>query len=99
MPKQTSIIAYNQRIQVSKVRMCLHVFDVFIARGVALPILEPRDYDRWLERDPGSTIGKGHGQMPMDLLRPLPADEMKAAKANQDVGNVRNNHPELLNSA
>jgi putative SOS response-associated peptidase YedK len=62
-------------------------------------ILEPRDYDRRLERDPGSTIGNGHGQMPLDLLRPLPADEMKAQKANKDVGNVKNNHAELLNSA
>lgn len=61
-------------------------------------ILEPRDYSRWLERDPGSTLGHGHGQMPIDLLRPFPADGMKAAKVSKDVGNVRNNHPELLNS-
>jgi putative SOS response-associated peptidase YedK len=60
-------------------------------------IIEPRDYDRWLERDPGSTLGNGHGQMPTDLLRPFPPDEMAAAQVNKNVGNVRNNHPELLN--
>ena len=42
----------------------------------------------WTVRDP-----------PVDLLRPFPAGEMKAKKAHKDVGNVRNNHPELLNSA
>ena len=35
----------------------------------------------------------------MDLLRPFPADEMTAKEANKDLGNVRNNYPELLNSA
>ena len=33
------------------------------------------------------------------LLLPYPADEMKAKEAHKDVGNVRNNHSELLNSA
>jgi putative SOS response-associated peptidase YedK len=36
---------------------------------------------------------------PVDLLRPFPAKEMKAQEVSKDVGNVRNNHPELLNSA
>jgi plasmid maintenance system antidote protein VapI len=33
------------------------------------------------------------------LLRPFPAEEMVAREAHRDVGNVKNNHPELLNSA
>jgi putative SOS response-associated peptidase YedK len=36
---------------------------------------------------------------PAHLLRPYSADEMKAKEAHKDVGNVLNNHPELLNSA
>jgi len=30
------------------------------------------------------------------LLRPYPAEEMKAWKVGADVGNVRNNRPELV---
>jgi len=33
------------------------------------------------------------------LLGLFPADEMTVKEAHKDVGNVRNNHPELLNSA
>ena len=55
-------------------------------------ILEPRDYNRWLERVDGE-------RPPVDLLRPFPASEMRVKEANKDVGNLRNNHPELLNSA
>ena len=55
-------------------------------------ILEPKDYNRWLER-------VDNERPPVDLLRPLPADDMKAQEANKDVGNVRNNSAELLNSA
>jgi putative SOS response-associated peptidase YedK len=55
-------------------------------------ILEPKDYNRWLER-------VDNERPPVDLLRPLPADDMKAQEANKDVGNVRNNSSELLNSA
>jgi putative SOS response-associated peptidase YedK len=62
-------------------------------------ILKPADYARWLARDPGSTQGKGHGDLPIDLLRPFDADKMQAKTANQLVGNVRNNGPEMLNSA
>ncbi|WP_157466774.1 hypothetical protein [Edaphobacter aggregans] len=35
---------------------------------------------------------------PIDLLRPLPAAEMGAFKVSKDVGNVKNNSAELLNS-
>ena len=31
-----------------------------------------------------------------DLLKPFPAEEMKAWPVSQDVGNVRNNRPELV---
>jgi putative SOS response-associated peptidase YedK len=52
-------------------------------------ILKPSDYQRWLE--PGEP-----SHLPVDLLRPFPADEMKAWKVGPDVGNVRNNRPELV---
>jgi putative SOS response-associated peptidase YedK len=52
-------------------------------------ILHPSNFDRWLDR--GET-----DRPPLDLLRPFPADEMEAHEANQGVGNVRNNGPELL---
>ena len=55
-------------------------------------ILHPSNFDRWLDR--GET-----DRPPSDLLRPFPADEMEAHEANKAVGNVRNNGPELLNSA
>jgi putative SOS response-associated peptidase YedK len=55
-------------------------------------ILHPGDYDRWLER------GDAH-RPPIDLLRSYEADEMQAAPCNAQVGNVRNNGPEMLNSA
>jgi putative SOS response-associated peptidase YedK len=48
--------------------------------------------NRWLER-------VDNERPPVDLLRPFSADEMKAQEANKDVGNVRNNNAELLNSA
>jgi putative SOS response-associated peptidase YedK len=51
-------------------------------------ILSPRDYSRWLE--PGDP-----SQLPIDLLRPYPAEEMTAWKVSTAVGNVRNNGPEL----
>jgi putative SOS response-associated peptidase YedK len=62
-------------------------------------ILHPRDYDWWLAREPGSAEGMGHGQLPTDLLRPYEAEDMKMGPVNQKVGNVRNNGPEMLNSA
>jgi putative SOS response-associated peptidase YedK len=54
-------------------------------------ILHPKDYDRWLDRE---------GQRPpTDLLRPYEAAEMIAHPCNPKVGNVKNNGPEMLNSA
>jgi putative SOS response-associated peptidase YedK len=52
-------------------------------------ILQPRDYDRWLE--PGDPQ-----RPPVDLLRPYPAEEMTAWPVSERVGNVRNNDPDLL---
>lgn len=52
-------------------------------------ILAPRDYERWLE--PGEPT-----HLPVDLLRPYPAEEMRVWKVGDAVGNVRNNAPELI---
>lgn len=52
-------------------------------------ILEPRDYARWLE--PGDP-----SRPPIDLLRPYPAEKMRAWPVSQRVGNVRNNGPDLI---
>jgi putative SOS response-associated peptidase YedK len=51
-------------------------------------ILKPADYSRWLLREPGSAEGLGHGDPPLDLLRPFDADDMKAAPCNTKVGNA-----------
>lgn len=52
-------------------------------------ILEPHDYDRWLDSsDPA--------RPPVDLLRPFPAEKMRAWPVSGRVGNVRNNDAELL---
>jgi putative SOS response-associated peptidase YedK len=52
-------------------------------------IVHRRDYEKWLAPAEPS-------QLPIDLLRPFPAEEMKAWKVGPAVGNVRNNSPELL---
>jgi putative SOS response-associated peptidase YedK len=46
-------------------------------------ILHPRDYDRWLTREPGSAEGIGHGQPPIDLLRPYESDAMKMGRSTR----------------
>jgi putative SOS response-associated peptidase YedK len=55
-------------------------------------ILHKRDYDRWLSREVSE-------QPPIDLLRPYESEGMEMSPANPLVGNVRNNGPEMLNSA
>jgi putative SOS response-associated peptidase YedK len=55
-------------------------------------ILHPRDYDRWLNEYDES-------RPPLDLLRPYNSEGMRMTPANRSVGNVRNNGPEMLNSA
>ena len=52
-------------------------------------ILEPKDYERWME--PGDPT-----RLPIDLLRPLPADKMRSWPVHERVGNVRNDEPDLL---
>jgi putative SOS response-associated peptidase YedK len=52
-------------------------------------ILEPRDYVRWME--PGDPA-----RLPIDLLRPFPAEKMRSWPVNERVGNVRNDDAELL---
>ncbi|MHB1958862.1 MAG: SOS response-associated peptidase [Acidobacteriaceae bacterium] len=52
-------------------------------------ILEPKDYDRWL--NPGDPA-----RPPVDLLRPYPAERMISWRVSELVGNVRNNDPGLL---
>ncbi len=51
-------------------------------------ILKPSDYGRWL--DPGDPA-----RPPIDLLRPFDADFMRAWKVGPDVGNVKNDRPDL----
>jgi putative SOS response-associated peptidase YedK len=46
-------------------------------------IIQEKDYDRWLA--PGDPE-----QLPLDLLRPFPEEEMVAWKVDRKVGNVRN---------
>ena len=54
-------------------------------------ILQPKDYDRWLDPcDPA--------RLPIDLLRPYPAERMRAWPVSDRIGNVRNNDPELLDN-
>jgi putative SOS response-associated peptidase YedK len=55
-------------------------------------ILHPRDYDRWLSREVTD-------QPPVDLMRPFESEDMSMKPAHPLVGNVRNNGPEMLNSA
>lgn len=52
-------------------------------------IIQERDYQRWLE--PGNPA-----RLPIDLLRPLDADKMKAWKVGKEIGNVKNDTPDLL---
>lgn len=52
-------------------------------------ILHRQDYDRWLM--PGDA-----SELPVDLLRPFPTEEMKAWTVSSRVGNVKNNDPTLV---
>jgi len=51
-------------------------------------ILHSADYDRWLNES-------SPDQPPVDLLCPMPSDEMTKWPVSQDVGNARNNDPRL----
>jgi putative SOS response-associated peptidase YedK len=52
-------------------------------------ILDPEDYRRWME---AASVER----LPVDLMRPFPAERMTAWPVSQRVGNVRNNGAELL---
>ena len=52
-------------------------------------ILEPKDYARWLDTSDAA-------RLPLDLLRPFPAERMKAWKVGRGVGNPSNDRPELM---
>jgi len=52
-------------------------------------ILHRENYERWLAASDPT-------QLPVDVLRPFPAEEMKAWKVSARVGNVRNNDPECV---
>jgi putative SOS response-associated peptidase YedK len=52
-------------------------------------ILSQKNYSRWLE--PGDPQ-----RPPIDLLRPFEADEMTAWPVGKDVGNVKNDRPDLI---
>ena len=55
-----------------------------------MPVIIPRrDYERWL-------APCAPDRLPLDLLRPYPAEEMIAWKVDPKVGNVRNDSPELF---
>jgi putative SOS response-associated peptidase YedK len=52
-------------------------------------IIPPKDYGRWMApTDPAN--------LPIDLLRPYPAEEMKVWKVGKAVGNTRNNDASLV---
>jgi putative SOS response-associated peptidase YedK len=55
-------------------------------------ILHSHDYNRWLN-------DYNEALPPIDLLRPYESEGMRMTPANRQVGNVRNNGPEMLNSA
>ena len=52
-------------------------------------ILDPQDYTRWIAQGDPS-------RPPSDLLRPYPAEKMRAWPVSARVGNVRNDDLELL---
>jgi putative SOS response-associated peptidase YedK len=52
-------------------------------------IIDPRDYTRWL--DPGDPE-----RPPVDLLRPYDDELMRIWRVKPDVGNVRNDRPDLI---
>ena len=51
-------------------------------------ILQPKDYDRWLT--------PGDPTHPVDLLRPFPAEQMKAWQVDRKVCNVKNDTPDCI---
>lgn len=52
-------------------------------------IVQPKDYDRWLQ--PGEP-----SRLPIDLLRPYPEELLKVWRVSNEVGNVKNDRPDLV---
>jgi putative SOS response-associated peptidase YedK len=50
-------------------------------------ILAPEDWERWLDREQSG---------PKELLRPFPAEKMRAYRVSTKVNNVKNSGPELI---
>lgn len=62
-----------------------------------MPVIIPRqDYDRWLGAGTGAAGTNDDNRLPLDLLRPFPAEAMTAWRVGDKVGNVRNTEAELL---
>lgn len=58
-----------------------------------MPVMVARkDYGRWMAPSDSA-------HLPIDLLKPYPAEEMQAWKVSSAVGNVRNNTPDLIDPA
>jgi putative SOS response-associated peptidase YedK len=60
---------------------------MLVIGGVAA--FEQSCYKRWMAPAEAS-------QLPIDLLKPFPVEEMKAWRVGSAVGNARNSNPELL---
>ena len=52
-------------------------------------IIPPKDYERWM-----APTNPAH--LPVDLLRPYPAEKMKVWKVGKAVGNTRHNDASLV---
>ena len=59
-------------------------------------IVHEADWDLWLDRDTGED--PGDTLRLLALLKPYDADRMSSYPCNPEVGNVKNNNPDLLNS-
>jgi len=59
------------------------------ACSVCLPILEPEDYDHWL--DPSTSIDHLRA-----LLKPYPAEKLQANAVSRTVNSVKNDTEECI---
>jgi putative SOS response-associated peptidase YedK len=55
-------------------------------------ILDEKDFGQWLDRDYKDT------EKLSKLLKPFPAENMRAYKVSRDVGKASNNNPELMDA-
>jgi len=64
--------------------------DVMAGLHTRMPVIvAPENYARWLDIE----------EKPGDLFEPFPAADMHAWPVGKAVGNVRNNHPDLIEEA